>query len=356
MNKTSRVMSWPELLGVPGHVIELLNRFVDIRIDYLPALAASILRLRILLTAIGASAEFWPLVSGQPTQTRAANDALHQVAEQIRQTPDWLAAFTTMRVEDLVAVVWTADAFSPLRARIRGWLDAYGHRETISAALISGPTWAGDPQLLLGTLRGLVTGPDGTPSDDRRTLAEQRIHARRVVRLTHSAGAIDRAAAAAGAGMAFREDSHFHALRVRPILRRAVDECGDRLTQAGALAAPGDIFHLRLAELQVLGEPSGLDREQRAQLAADGPGTRRPACRVRRSPAHLAGHTVSRCTASCPQRLDRGVTRWRRPGRRVRYGSSARPASSIDCSPATCLSAPTPTRAGRRCSNARRPW
>ena len=93
------------------------------------------------------------------------------------------------------------------------------------------------------------------------------MRARQRVRLTHTGDVIARAAAAVGAGMAFREDSHFHALRVRPVLRRAVDEAGERLTRSGALTRPEDVFHLRLAELQaLLDDPSRLDADQRARL------------------------------------------------------------------------------------------
>ncbi|HEV7863938.1 MAG TPA: PEP/pyruvate-binding domain-containing protein, partial [Acidimicrobiia bacterium] len=66
-------LAWPELVAVPGEVLDALHAFVGLRIDYLPAVLAAAVRLRLLLAGLGLSAEFWPLLAGQLTQTRAAN-------------------------------------------------------------------------------------------------------------------------------------------------------------------------------------------------------------------------------------------------------------------------------------------
>lgn len=261
------VMSWLELMELPAQAVALINAFVDLRIDYLPAVATRLLRLRVLLALVGAGAQFWPLISGVPTQTGAGNDALQTMAEHIRTNRAWRHAFTTAANEPLIEAVWATDSFAPLRAELRAWLKAYGHRETISAALISGPTWESDPQLLLGQLRALLTEPK-TPGvmADQRAAAETQVLGHRLVRWTGTGEIIRRAGTAAGAGMAFREDSHFHALRVRPILIRMVGEAGHRLHRAEVVDDPTDIYHLRLPELQALGDPAHLDRQQRSEV------------------------------------------------------------------------------------------
>ncbi|OFE15553.1 hypothetical protein BA895_22485 [Humibacillus sp. DSM 29435] len=260
-------MSWSELMQVPAQVLDLMNAFVELRIDYLPAVAARLLRLKVLLALTGAGAQFWPLMSGAPTLTRAGNDALQAMAEQIRLNPQWRHAFTTLADDPLIEAVWATDTFDPLRAALRAWLKAFGHRETTSAALLCGPTWESDPQLLLGQLRALLSEP-ATPATmvDQRAAAQTTVVRRRRVRWTGTGEVILRAAAAAGAGMAFREDSHFHALRARPVLIRMVVEAGRRLHHAEVVGDPSDIYHLHLAELQSLGDPAQVGSPQKAEV------------------------------------------------------------------------------------------
>lgn len=262
--KDLAAMSWHELLAVADGVMDTLNRLVDVRVDYLPAWAVSMVHLRIVLILAGASSLYWPLLSGAPTQTRAANDALDSIATQIRVNPAWREAFNVLGEGDLIAAVWRSDEFAPLRTGLQSWLASFGHRETTSAAILSGPTWEDDPQLLLSTLQGLVAGPTRENNDpDQRVTAEKWIRTHRGVRLT---GLVGRASAAARVGIAFREDSHFHLLRVRPILQHVVQEAGVRLSTVGALTGPKEIFHLRRAELHAIADPTSLTPEQRSQL------------------------------------------------------------------------------------------
>lgn len=263
--------SWADLLAVPAQVLALLDRYVDLRIDHLSVAAVHVVRLRLLLVALGLPGEFWPLLAGLPTRTRAANEALAAVAAQIRADEAWREAFREASDTALVAAVWHDDAHGPLREALQAWLDAYGHRETTSAALVSSPTWADDPTLLLGNLRALVGGPVGSgpavdadvdsavDPDVRAADALAALRRRRRVRLTRSAALLTRATAAARAAMTFREDSHVHALRLRPVLRRVLLEAGDRLVRAGVLATRDDVFALQLDELRGLGDPRRLD-------------------------------------------------------------------------------------------------
>jgi phosphohistidine swiveling domain-containing protein len=261
--------TWSDLLTVPGTVLGLLDAYVDLRIDYLGTAVVDLLRLRVLLALLGLSAELWPLLAGAPTRTRAANDALADLAAQVRDEPEWSVAFRASSDDELVIAVWHAEAYGPLREAVQAWLAAYGHRETTSAALVSSPTWAEEPALLLGNLRALVSRPPEPGGEtDQAAAALQRVRRRRRVRVTHSAERVRRAADAARAAVAFREDSHFHALRIRPVLRSTLLEVGDRLTRAGALEGREEVFHLELAELVGLGDPVALDAEEARRLRA----------------------------------------------------------------------------------------
>ena len=261
-------LAWPELVAVPRKVLDALDAFVALRIDYLPAVLGAVVRLRLLLAVLGLSAEFWPLLAGQVTQTRAANAALEALADDIRRTPVWADAFAAEPGDaQLARTIETSAELAPLRARVRAWLDAYGHRETTSPVLITDPTWAEDPGLLLGSLRGLLARPAGgatVPAD--ADPAVRRIQRLRRVRVGGLDDAVVRAAAAARTGMAFREDSHFHALRGRPLVRAALLEAGRRLCVARVLAHRDEVFHLTLDELQALPDPDDLDENGRRDL------------------------------------------------------------------------------------------
>jgi phosphohistidine swiveling domain-containing protein len=89
---------------------------------------------------------------------------------------------------------------------------------------------------------------------------------RRRVRLTGTAALITTAATAARQAMVFREDSHFHALRLRPVLRSALLEAGRRLAEVGVLSTPVDVFHLTLDELRGVRNPEDLPADHRQRL------------------------------------------------------------------------------------------
>jgi rifampicin phosphotransferase len=149
-------------------------------------------------------------------------------------------------------------AFADFRAALAAFRDEYGHRETASPLLMSAPTWGDAPAIVLGMVKVLVEEAPPAPAADRAQQAEQQLLAHPLVRLTCSGRRVQRLLAAARAGIAFREDTHFHGTRVLPVLRRAVLEAGLRLAAAGVLRDADDVLHLRLDELEDLGNPATL--------------------------------------------------------------------------------------------------
>ena len=151
-----------------------------------------------------------------------------------------------------------------------GFLARYGHRET--ALTISRPAWRDDPETVLGILKVLAaTQPQETDSYQawkrtRDELLEHSILGSRLLR-----NAFLKALTDARCLFQLREDTHFYVTLVLPVVRGVALELGQRLEQSEALDSATDVFHLRLEELEPLGEtwpPSDETRTQIRRLVA----------------------------------------------------------------------------------------
>ena len=216
-------LSWPQLLARVDETFAVLEDFISLRVDYLPSVGVGLLRLRLLLAVLGLTRSYAGLTAGIRTRTGDANLALRGLAA----------------LEDDPA------AFAAGQA---AYADEYGHREVISAFLISQPTWGEEPELIRAAAHALAGQPEPRPgrSADAELAA---VLARRRVRLLRLGPRIAAAAAQARSGIAFREDTHFHASRLLPVVRGALLEAGVRLARAGVLDEPADVWHLRWSEL-----------------------------------------------------------------------------------------------------------
>ncbi|MBB6344499.1 PEP/pyruvate-binding domain-containing protein [Nonomuraea muscovyensis] len=245
-------MPWPELVRMPRRVLDVVRPVAGLRSDYLPGAGVALLRLRVSLALLGAVPLFGELISGARTRTGDANRALEELAEEARRTG-------ALDADPLPA---------SFAARLEAFLAEYGHRETASPLLVTPPTWADAPETVLGMIRMLAAGPPagaqtGTAGALDRLLARPRLRrspARRARML--------RRVEAARAGVAFREDSHFFFTMPLPVLRRSLLELGRRLRDAGVLDEPEDVFHLRLEELEAVGDLATAGREHLDRLRA----------------------------------------------------------------------------------------
>lgn len=260
-------LPWPQLLEVPRQALATLDRFIDIRIDYLPRVGVDLVRLKLLLAVLGLRGENAALMRGGDTTTQQANRALAAITDVVRANPAWASAFQSREPVELLETVRTDNAFGPLRGAIDSFLDRYGHRETTSPFLMSQPTWSDDPDILVGSIRAMIAGA-ATGQQDAPEPPSEHVRGLRRVRFTRTGPAILRAAAAARAGVAFREDSHFHAMRPLPVLRAALLDAGRRLHKAGLLERPADVLHLRLEELEDVADPGAIDAELAERLRA----------------------------------------------------------------------------------------
>jgi pyruvate,water dikinase len=263
--------SWAELSRLPRRALDALHITTELRVDYLPAAVMALLRLRLILRLLGLTDLFPELILGAPTRTTDANRALAALASRVRADDTLRGLFAEPDVHDLARHLDDASELREFRCALDAFLDDYGHRETTSVLLVSSPTWSDDPATVLGAIKALVEQPRRPAAAGRGTPAIRQLLDHPVVRLTRSQARLSRMVQAARTGIALREDTHFHATRVLPIVRRALLEMGRRLTDAGILADQDHVFHLRLDELEDLPDPTtpALDAEHLRRAARD---------------------------------------------------------------------------------------
>ena len=142
---------------------------------------------------------------------------------------------------------------------------------------MTAPTWGDDPTPVLGLIKALVEDPPQATATEPSAEAERRLLDHRLLRPPRRRAVVLRAIEAARIGAAFREDTHFHATRALPILRRLLLEAGRRLSEAGVLPQAEDVFHLHLEELEALPGPDQPGRRRRRSDPHDSAGSRGPA-------------------------------------------------------------------------------
>ncbi|GAA5082673.1 pyruvate,water dikinase [Thermocatellispora tengchongensis] len=289
-------LPWPELIALPRQALDLVRPVAGLRVDYLPGAGLALLRLLALLTLARRRRLFGDLILGARTRTKDANRALESLAARVREDPGLAAAFARHDPAELaapsapsaplgppgaacaadaagtagaadVADLAVAVAHPAFAAALRAFLAEYGHRETASPILVSPPTWQDDPAAVLGLVKTLVTAPAAPGGEERRVeRAMRELLAWPPLRGRRAAAVAARWVEAARAGVAFREDTHFYFTKPLPVLRRALLEIGRRLRDAGVLAEPRDVFHLRLEELEAAGDPAALTDAAAARL------------------------------------------------------------------------------------------
>ncbi|MGS0688455.1 PEP/pyruvate-binding domain-containing protein [Nakamurella sp. GG22] len=257
-------LTWPELLEMIRRTFAGMGLITELRVSYLPSAFVPLLRLRLWLVVLGRLRLAPALVAGAETRTTQANRALTELAAGVLADARLRRLFEELEPAQLLEQIHADDSFAQWRSAFNGFLAEYGHRESVSVALSSSPTWSEAPELVLGIIRALL---DDRPPETRQTddaVAELTTHpALRVRRLR---GRVLSAVHASRVGMGLREDTHFYATMMIPPLRRAILELGARLHRIEVLAEAGDVFHLRLEELNAVGDPDALPVDERERL------------------------------------------------------------------------------------------
>ncbi len=248
-----RALSWEQNIQVIHEALALLPQVMALRERYLPWAAVDLGLLWLLLRLTGHGGEFGALISGVETKTSETNRALEALAAQVRADDSLRGLFARYDAADLKRQLDKTEAGADLLKSFDAFQKEYGYREAILA--ISQPAWKDEPSTVLGIVRVLVEGEPKRVSD-----ADGWEHTRDRLLTSTALGnwplraPFSRWLANARLLFQIREDTHFYAPMVQPVLRHAALELGRRLAEAGALDAAGDIFNLRLDELEPLGK------------------------------------------------------------------------------------------------------
>jgi phosphohistidine swiveling domain-containing protein len=143
------------------------------------------------------------------------------------------------------------DQWDEWRSRLQRHLARYGH--AVYNLDFVNPVPADDPSALLETLRYFVRGQGKDPHERQQRSADRREEQGRLIsgRLGPRRRAVFRRLLRwAQKAAPVREDALADVGLAWPLMRRMLLELGERLTASGVIAAPSDIFWLRLDELR----------------------------------------------------------------------------------------------------------
>lgn len=258
-----RSLPWKGVVSQAEEAFATMRGITELRISYLPGVLLSQLKLRLMLLLLGRRRLAPALIAGAQTRTSQANKALEELAAQVRSNPDLAGNVTRLNPDELLATLMQREEFADFYAAFKAFLAEYGHRETFSVVLSSSPTWSDAPEVVLGLVKSMTGQRPPAPDQTGDALEDLMRHPAMRVRWLRRR--VMAAVESAKAGMAFREDSHFYATMVLPPLRRSLLDLGRRLTQAGVLAGPADVYHLRFEELDGIEDGDALspaDRER----------------------------------------------------------------------------------------------
>ncbi|WP_026119021.1 PEP/pyruvate-binding domain-containing protein [Nocardiopsis ganjiahuensis] len=262
-------LPWDELLGVPERALRLLDPCRDLRIDYLPGSGLALARMALATGVLGRRNLLADLLGGARTRTEDSNEALRELADRVRATPELHRLFTEREPAGILAALreGAGTGTEGFRTELDSFLREYGRRETASPLLVSPPTLAESPEVVVGLVRSLLArgeAPEDTAS--RSAQALDRLLEHPLLRGRRARARIERWLRAAQSGVAFREDTHFHFTAMLPALRRSLLEIGARLRRAGVLEEAFDVFHLRLEEVLEVGDVTAVPADQAGRL------------------------------------------------------------------------------------------
>ena len=208
------------------------------------------------------------LLRGLPSKTLESEDELESLADQIRHSVKLRTVVSETPAEGLLAALQVVDDARPVLDGLREYFERYGHQ--IYTLDFVEPTQIDDPLPVLVTLKAMAPQPrvdTGARRDEiirsRNQLARQTWHSLDPIRRRM----FRRLLRWAWRFAPNREAALFYLGYGWPTLRKLALELGARLTKAGSLNEPDDVFYLESTELE--GAIAARERgEARADLAA----------------------------------------------------------------------------------------
>jgi rifampicin phosphotransferase len=192
-----------------------------------------------------------PYLRGFSSKAVEAQAELEAIAEQIRRSATLSERMIAAPAARLLDVLAEDPQGQPLLDDLQRYLDRYGHQ--IYNLDFAVPTLADDPLPVLLSLAAAVRNPGRDALAHQRKLAQER---EALVKSTAQVlNPIQRPIFRLLLGWAqrfapYREEAIFYVGAAWPALRRLALELGRRLTDAGSLGEPDDIFYLNSWELK----------------------------------------------------------------------------------------------------------
>jgi pyruvate,water dikinase len=260
-----QALTWTQNVEVIHEALALIPRVMELRERYFPHALLGLAGLLLLLGLARRRDCFSALVSGVQTKTTETNQALEDLAMQIRTDRALQELFHHTEANELRAKLGSSSVGQAFLRRFERFLDLYGHRE--ATLTISQPAWKDQPENVLAILKVLAeTEPQQPDKNDawqrtRDELLTNSILGTRLFRKRFRSSLTN-----ARSFFQIREDTHFYATMMQPVIRRVSLELGRRLVQAGALDGVEEVFHLRLDELETFGRQWPPTEETIAQI------------------------------------------------------------------------------------------
>ncbi|GAA1072664.1 PEP/pyruvate-binding domain-containing protein [Nocardiopsis metallicus] len=244
-------LPWAELLRVPERALALLDPCRELRRNYLPGAGVSLLRLTAATALLGRRALLGDLIGGAHTRTEDANRALRELADRVRAAPELRELFASPDPAAVVAAVREGEGpMAEFAEALAAFQREFGRRETATPLMVSPPTLAESPEIVVGLVKVLVDQPrDDADRGSRSERALARLLEHPLLHGGRARARMTRWVRAAQSGLAFREDTHFYFTASLTPLRRSLLEIGSRLRGAGVVDEAFDVFHLRMEEV-----------------------------------------------------------------------------------------------------------
>lgn len=245
-----RRLDYALLAPALSEALRLVLVVLEVRTRFMAGSVLASGRFALSMKLLGLGKEIGTLMAGVETKTAETNRALEEMATTIRAHPDLARVFGETSAERLPGVLAETPGGPELLADVESFLDAYGHRESL-VLYISLPSWRDAPQTVFGLLKGLAADPAGPGERVGLERAERRLFAHPLLRIGPIRRLVERQMEGARGFTQFREDTHFYATMAHPMARGILLEYGRRLTEAGALSEPEQIFWLRREDLDL---------------------------------------------------------------------------------------------------------
>jgi pyruvate,water dikinase len=246
-------LTWKQNIEILHESLALIPRVMQLRERYIPKAIAGLATLWLYLALSGHKDRFSQLISGVETKTTETNRALEILAGQIRSNTALRELFARSEPNELPSALPHSPSGQGFLQNFSAFLAEYGHRET--ALTISQPAWKDEPKIVLGILKVLASSElQETDRYQEWKHVRNELLASSVLGWRPLRNSFLKSLMNARCLFQLREDTHFYATLAQPLVRRVALELGNRLEQVGAIKLATDIFHLRLEEVEKLGE------------------------------------------------------------------------------------------------------